>query len=300
MKNIIKTFPANLFLFLGLLDSIIGVYFTVKLNELFMKGVDGLENFFTFLVVAPLYGITVIAMYIIAIISLVLFFNLRKVKSEEIFSREVSAMKKVFIIFSILFVVLISTINIFFLAVNIELHQQKKETQFQKESISNLSTSVAPDSRQEVQMVFSAPEDWKTHVNNNRGFKFKYPKDWIVDDRYNIKILSPEWQKAIEDGKNSEYAGYYKDNACAYCYNILISSKVVSETLDEYIVKNQGGFSENPKKIKFAGEDGYEIIEAGELTTQGILFKKNNYLYHITIVQNTEIENQIISTFKFL
>jgi hypothetical protein len=148
--------------------------------------------------------------------------------------------------------------------------------------------------------------DWLTYTNKEYKFEFKYPKDWIVDDRYAVNIISPEWQKTIEEGKNSEYSKYYQNDTCAYCFNISINSKIISQTLEEYILENQGGFSGTPQKIKFAGENAYEVVEVGALTINGIIVKKDNYLFNIVSVPGnktettTKIEKQILSTFKFL
>jgi hypothetical protein len=148
--------------------------------------------------------------------------------------------------------------------------------------------------------------DWLTYTNKEYGFEFKYPQDWVVNNGNTISILSPEWQKIIKDEKNSEYSMYYQGNSCSYCFNISINPKITSQTLEQYILENQGGFSGTPKKIKFAGESAYEVIEIGILTIDGIIVKKDNYLFDIELIPGNKtattekIENKIFSTFKFL
>ncbi|MFA5714562.1 MAG: hypothetical protein WC998_02330 [Candidatus Paceibacterota bacterium] len=190
--------------------------------------------------------------------------------------------------------------------------------QFQKQIACTAEAKICPDGssvgRTGPNCEFTAcPEvkideiaGWNNYMSDKYGFEIKYPKDWLVDDRYGvIKILSPEWQKSIEAGKKSEYSIYYKDNTCAYCYNISIHFEAINETLEEYITKNSGGY-ENPTKIEFAGENGYRVVELGEKIINGILIKKDNYLYDIGLVPGNKTEavekteNQILSTFKFL
>lgn len=119
MKKILKNFPANLFLSLGLIDLILGVYYYFKLDESVKAGTGGLDNFLHLIFGVYLYGIATFLIIIIAAVSLLFAFSFRNIKAEEIFNKEASIVKKVFIVFSILMSGIISTAIGFFVIIGV-------------------------------------------------------------------------------------------------------------------------------------------------------------------------------------
>jgi hypothetical protein len=162
--------------------------------------------------------------------------------------------------------------------------------------------------REEISTNKDETANWKTYRNDEYGFEFKYPKDWTTgyiykDDvlgRWSVKIISQKWQGFLEDVKAGKT---YCEGVCGDI-EIYYQREIGYNTLEEYITKNQEGI-EILSQIEFAGQKGYEIKDLGISQWYSILITKDNHLYEISFdheekSSTTEIERQILSTFKFL
>ncbi len=156
--------------------------------------------------------------------------------------------------------------------------------------VSDCSSIVVPD--------FDETSDWKTYRNEEYGFEFKYPSNWVKLDNYQtdpdlITIVS---SNESADNVSKCYEGCGPDLWFYHYKNI---------DLEKYI-NDPGNLLFNPKKIKIDGQTAYEVDEAGFSSYYAVLVQKGNDVYKIlgynnqlSLSSNT-IESQILSTFKFI
>ena len=137
----------------------------------------------------------------------------------------------------------------------------------------------------------SATADWKTYKNEDYGFEFKYPENYVVG-----KTMA----------KNNQFITFSVDS-----FQIVIYPTDLS--LDDFIKDRvQGYLIRDYQKISFLGQDAYEGINQGIINSYEIVAKNKGYVYELVFNTNnkdtlpelkaglTVEQNQMLSTFKFL
>ena len=156
--------------------------------------------------------------------------------------------------------------------------------------------------------------DWETYRNDEYGYSFKYPKGWeLAGKNENITLTSPQTLKMIEEQKamfDGEDYGLFTSDITIYYYSsvkdeyINKTNELGATTLDELIEENVA-LMEKIGKIKINNQNATEVIEHGEASYYVVFIENNGHLYKIMFNNRwskeelSEIENQILSTFKF-
>ncbi len=150
----------------------------------------------------------------------------------------------------------------------------------------------------EQQVVVKEEENWKTYRNEEYGFEFKYPQDWVkLQDYQNDSELitvfsSPETINRI--------SGCYEG-----CGPDLWFYRYKNINLEKYI-NDQNNLIFHPKKIMIDNQVAYEADEAGFGSYYVVLIQKGNDMYKILSYNNelslasSTAESKILKTFKFI
>jgi len=161
--------------------------------------------------------------------------------------------------------------------------------------------------------------DWQIYRNKEYGFEISFPEDWffrggcpmwsevplMIDT---ITLNSPEWEKM----RDAPIGG-------AYVEDIIITFEKITKygvtTIDELIEKAEEDDPQLPfftpfvpeGKTTIANREAYEIVVCGYGCEYTIFIEKDGYLYKIAFTKAwsdesdlSEVERQILSTFKFL
>lgn len=157
---------------------------------------------------------------------------------------------------------------------------------------------------------------WKTYTNAEYGFEFKYPNDWeFIEDVKKqqplLKLTSPETIIAIanESEKQKNYGPLIGDDILIYYYPTVLDipkNTTKANSLDEYILKASANVDvEKIGEIQINNAKAIEATPLGENSAYWLYLEKNNHIYLIAFNNIpdkkflTNIENQILSTFKF-
>ncbi len=135
---------------------------------------------------------------------------------------------------------------------------------------------------------------WEVYSDKELNVEFKYPSDWIIDTENYGKYRKINLH-------SSTYTYCWED-----CGPDISFSLTNIENLDDYIAKNSDdeySFS-GLQKIKFQGYNAYEFSNTNTYEYFSILIEKDGKVYQFYFNSNskkdfTELENQILSTFKF-
>jgi hypothetical protein len=159
----------------------------------------------------------------------------------------------------------------------------------------------------------SETASWKTYNNEEYKYEVKYPNDWVLDEKIKetVTLNSPENEKIRKDIEAGKVygEGYMRDIIISYYSSVSEepenkANKFGAVTIDELIQRDT--LITPLGQITFAGEKAYEVIWGGFGAYYSILIEKNNHLYVITFGNQedksklTEIEKQILSTFRFI
>jgi len=161
--------------------------------------------------------------------------------------------------------------------------------------------------------------DWQVYRNSEYGFEISFPEDWFfrggcalwrdVPSMINIITLNSfEWEKMRDEPIGG-----------AYSEDIRITFEEITKygvtTIDELIEKEEENDPNLPfftpfvpeEKINIAGREAYEIVVCGYGCEYTIFIEKDGYLYKIAFTKAwdnyndlSEVEKQILSTFKFI
>lgn len=170
-----------------------------------------------------------------------------------------------------------------------------------KEEADESATAVVLESATVVSSsVVSATDEtasWKTYTNEEYGFSFKYPSDWIVQITQNsqksqilgLSLVSPEMQKTIKEERPDARADIFLDEfSKPKDFNL-----ITNITSDELYIKD----SINEKLI--AGQKGYKAVFGGLVDETYYFWEKdNNYFRASTFGSITDFD-LILSTFQF-
>jgi len=149
---------------------------------------------------------------------------------------------------------------------------------------------------------------WKTYKNDQYGYEFKYPENWLIENDFNTiyRLLGPETQKTRSV---SEYPGL------SLWYDIMLDT-IVKDDLPQYMGLGLKSISDiasskysyyfkESKTTTFAGNTAVEAYEQGECRYHVIYIDNSESLLKVSLPCNqskenlTSIQNQILSTFKF-
>ena len=145
--------------------------------------------------------------------------------------------------------------------------------------------------------------DWKIYINNEYGFSFKYPSDWLVKDMTSAN-------KTLIEGM----VGFFGRNPISSGESVFFTVQINSQSLSNLIKNEKTIISKNPNEelvselnVNKYGINGTELKIKNKST--GVVFSKNYIVnnsrtYIITgdstdTDTKTKIANQINGTFEF-
>lgn len=144
--------------------------------------------------------------------------------------------------------------------------------------------------------------NWKTYIDNNDHYSFKYPSDWDLkekDSTYQWIRLSPK----VNPCDTTLYP-----NDCEYAQLITISVKDNPKDLSiEEFADPNNSFGMNFKNINVDGVDAKRTSDRpGQFINEDVYIKKGGKIFQITLIKNTAVKeipikmfDQILSTFRF-
>lgn len=156
----------------------------------------------------------------------------------------------------------------------------------------------------------SPPIFWKTYSNDQYGFEFQYPSNWIKENESTNQICFNSSETHFQTIKN----GYDIDFCVSFSQNIngvinpYTTPSVTYEDLNDYYNKT----STNPAiEYQWSGlitvnnNNGYKYVSCGHGCYFGIIIENNKGIYEMEFItafdesKLTDIQKQILSTFKF-
>lgn len=157
----------------------------------------------------------------------------------------------------------------------------------------------------------SPPISWQTYTNDQYGFEFQYPSNWIKENESTNQICfnsSETHFQAIKNGYDIDFCVSFSQNINGVI-NPYTTPSVTYEDLNDFYNKT----STNPAiEYQWSGlitvnnNNGYKYVSCGHGCYFGIIIENNKGIYEIEFItafdesKLTDIQKQILSTFKFL
>jgi len=167
------------------------------------------------------------------------------------------------------------------------------------------------------QVASDEMSDWKTYRNEEYGFEFKYPPNWILDDQKfdgdAIGVISPENDFLAR--KTFEGSYYYTNFSVHACdrlnQNCLMGgtyvnmkNKTILDFLNDPSPYKSYEKSSFMPEVNIDGIKGYGIIAGGFGANYEIILERDNRIYIIDFPSSekelTAEQKEILSTFKFI
>ena len=153
--------------------------------------------------------------------------------------------------------------------------------------------------------------NWKTYNNEEIGFSFKYPVDWVLDSskQDGITLNSPANVLLENKIKNGEMygEGYMEDINFSY-FDDLKTSEINNPNKYNTLIdmlNDKSTYVATPTEITLGGQKAYETVVGGLGAYYVIFTERNDRFYKILFgnvdVKNdlSDIEKTILSTFQF-
>jgi len=177
------------------------------------------------------------------------------------------------------------------------------------------STITPEELTEKEQVTEDETANWQIYRNKEYGFEISFPEDWFFREGWHVPLMidtitlnSPEWEKM----RDAPIGGVYVED-------IIITFEKITKygvtTIDELIKKAEEDDPQLPfftpfvpeGKTTIADREAYEIVICGYGCEYTIFIEKDGYLYKIAFTKAwsdksdlSEVERQILSTFKFL
>lgn len=132
--------------------------------------------------------------------------------------------------------------------------------------------------------------DWKTYTNEEYGFSFKYPKDWVKTNTNEglVQLYNADTEAGRELLESET--------------KIVVYVKATSTVgdLTTYVTNNDGNIN-STSNVTVGGKSGKKFIvkpELGTKTTAVYVLNDSTY-YEIICMENSENFDNILSSFQF-
>lgn len=187
----------------------------------------------------------------------------------------------------------------------------EKERQGLQEQIDDLKRQISGIEEDEL-------KDWKTYRNEEYGFEVRYPGEWILKTATQeqltegeiISLESSDTQQLLQEKKI--VPGYSRNIVISYWSDINNSFAKGGEWIGQWQYKNLADYFSDEMALKkkigdltIGNQKAYEVTIGGMLSNHGIMIEHNG-IYELSFERSADksklgsIENQILSTFKFI
>lgn len=211
---------------------------------------------------------------------------------------KISTKSIVLIVFTGLFLILISGVTGYYLA-----KKQLDKLVDQADRLISPTPTTSPIPTQSL--TIDETENWKVYTNNQYGFSFKYPNDWQI-----TQYGDPSSGKLLNNQIDWFTSEVSIENCRGDCpvinskQQIKLKEEITALQLDGWVGSIGGNIPESFRKfeVKYPNENKYLIITLWELK-RGNPYTFANYSPErnpqIIDQNNLKIFDQILSTFKF-
>ncbi len=183
------------------------------------------------------------------------------------------------------------TIIIFAITAGVFVWQfEKKQPPIETAAVAPVGISVKKSNNAAAESAPSGTEDWQTYRNEKYGFEVKYPKDWTVDSK--LRLSSPTAMKQ-SNGETGISAVFETPEDTKY--------ESANDYLTGVIPKDDWNACVIDKKDLMIGGHPAISYETCDFASPRIYnWIVNGKLYSVSVYQDKETVDRILSTFKFI
>ncbi len=170
--------------------------------------------------------------------------------------------------------------------------------------ISNLKKTTTSTTTTATASTTTDPTtNWKTYTNTTYGFRFKYPKEWTVEEGASAS-LSQRIVSVKSDQPNS--SKIWPGPGSVHYFDQVIVNKEKETTIKSWInTRLAAGQTDSSKIVDLNGENFTEIVIQADPSYLAELILNNSNLFSIVFdwasakSDISETQSQILSTFQF-